>query len=324
MSRRILSLIVCLSATATAEDVWHYVEPTAKIMIGIQWRRLFQSPLGSRFSDRLQEGLALPTLQGMASLQDIDMVLFSSRGTPPEGQKHVPALTIVAGHFDLNKIRTVITKRSKRMVAQSVEIYSGADRNGSPLAIGLVSPELLLIGDLSMIVRAVGAPTGRSSLMLARAKQMNQSNAFWVLTSIPPSEDTVAANLPVPFPIEQVKTLEMGFSVEDGVGMEVNVQMISDEAAQKFKGDLEKTIRLASKDKNVPPDLKGIEKNLKIGAELEFVRMSFRLEGVDLDRRLQAFAARSATGARTVAAAVPEPPPSNAKPVIWNLDPQPF
>lgn len=324
MVPRIFILILCLAGSAAAEDPWHYVEPTSKIIIGIHWRRLLESPLGSRFSERLQEGLALPTLQGMASLQDIDMVLFSSRGTPPEGQRHVPALTVIAGHFNLDRIRAGVARRSKRMVVQSIEIYSGADRNGSPLAIGLVSPEMLLIGDSAMIVRALGAPAGRSSLMLARARQMNQTNAFWVLTSISPSEDAVSANLPVPFPIDLVKTLEMGFSVEDGVGMEVNLQMASDEAAQKFKSDLEKTIRVASKEKNVPLDLKGIEKHLHIAAEREFVRMSFRLEATDVDHRLRAYNARATAGPKVVAAAVPDPALSSAKPVIWNLDPQPF
>lgn len=315
-----------LLATEEMADPWRYIDPGAKVIVGVQWRKLFDSPAGRHFRQQFEEGLALPGLPGAEILNGIDTVLFSSPGATSAVIGKAPAqpsiLIAVSGDFDLTAIRSAVNKRSKRAVVQGIELFEG----GSKMSLALVSPGMLLLGDTPNIVRAIGATRVRQSLMLTRAHELHERNDFWAVTSIPPTE-AAGLSLPLPVSLDDARTLEFGLNVSEGIGFDLNLQMRSTDAARKLRAELTKTLQLAAKDKGLPSDLAGLDKYLKLSADREFVRMAFRLDAAGLEKRLAAYDIRSrAQRAHALAAPTPPPvaaPPVNAKPVIWNLDPQP-
>ena len=65
---------------------------------------------------------------------------------------------------------------------------------------------------------------------------------------------------------------------------------------------------------------------MSLTAEREYVRMSFQIDAAHLDQRMQAYNRTRGARPQPQQAQTQPPPlpprPSNAKPVIWNADPQ--
>ena len=315
---------VLLSATllaipaAASDDPWRFVDPGSRMVMGVKWRAIQESPAGTRFRREIRESLPMSALPGMSFLSGIDRILVASAGQP--------SMTVVlAGEFDLAKVRASVSKRSRRAMVQNVEIFESTEKGSGRMALALVSTEILLLGDTASLVRAVGAPAGRDSLVLARARRMDEHNDFWILSTVAPAE-VGADNLPVPLPMRDVRGLEMGLAVTDGVGMELSMQMASAEAAKKAKSEFEKTIKLAGKEKN-RPDLAGLDRHMSLTAEREYVRMSFQIDAAQLEQRMQAYNRTRVSQPQPQQQAQAQPPalpprPTNGKPVIWNADPQ--
>lgn len=314
---RLFLVFLSFACVCSAQDPWRYVDPASKIILGIRWKKLFESKLGAGLRDKLEEGLALPQMPGLDGFGGIDTVLFCSAGK-------APALLVVSGTFDLDRIRKAVGPRAKRASVQSIDVFGASEKSGSRTSIALVNSQTLLVGDLALVVRALGAQPGRSSLLVTRAHQLDEHNEFWVVTSMPP-KDAQGAALPIPFPIDEVKTMEMGFSVTDGAGLEISLQMTSADAAAQLKSNLDKTIKLAGKEKALPADLRGLQSHFSTGIDGEFLRISFDIDAKELDTRLRAYSTRRAAAIAS-ARATPAPqavvtaPPKKA--VIWNMDPE--
>ncbi len=325
MTSKICLLLAVSVGLPAAEDPWRFVDPGSKLIMGIRMRRILDSPIGQQMRQQMRDAMpaAIPFLPGGASslLSNIDTVLLASPG--PAANKpgsQPPTLIVVTGQFDLAKLRSGIHQKTRRAVVQNVEIFESPGKGPDRMAIALVNPELLLLGDTASVVRVIGSTAPMGSTALMRARQMDQDYDFWMMSSIPP--DSLAQSpVPLPLPSAHVEGVEFGIQFTQDVGMEMSLQMASAEEAEKARAQLAKTIHLAGKDRN-NPQWAGAEKYFKMGTEGNTLSLTFRITAADLEKRIATSQARrKAAPAATPAAVVPAPRPLNSKPVIWNADP---
>lgn len=344
MSRFLLISVLFTSFVSAAappsDDPWRYVDPTAKALIGIQWKKIYDSPAGQRFRQQVKDTVKITALPGMDMLSNVDTVLFSTTGLAnPQPDQQSPVLIAVTGHFDLAKLKAQVSKSSRRAVVQSVEIFESVEKEQkSRMGIALVSPTLILVGDTPALVRAVGSAVSPESNVISRAKLLNEHNEFWAVTNISPANIS-GASLPLPIAPDEIRSLDMGMAIRDGLGLDMNLQTRSAEAAKKIRADLVKAIQMAARDKNATADLAGFDKVTKITTEKEYIKITVRMDPEELEKRVAAYKARSqqavamkteplqpkpaagpAAGQAAVAAA-PAQPAVKKKPVILNLDP---
>src|SRR5215510_7964553 len=78
--------------------------PDAKLLLGIDWRRILESPLGPTILKQVQQG-GHPLFGFLEAIDNVDRLLVSSPGTI-EGRKR-PLLVVGEGRFSLPKIRAM-------------------------------------------------------------------------------------------------------------------------------------------------------------------------------------------------------------------------
>jgi hypothetical protein len=321
-SRALLLCFLLPVLTAAADDPWRYLDADSKLVMGVQWRRIAESPAGVQFRQQLSEAAPLPRLGGMSFLNGVDRVLVASTGPAESRAAAPPVLIVVSGQFDLAKIRASVSRKSRRAVVQGVEIFASPERGSGEPGIALVSSETLLLGDLPTLVRTLGAPGSRASTLLVRARELDQVNEFWLVSSVPPASVT-DGNLPVPvpLPLDQIRSIEMGLAVQSGFSLDLAMDLGTPDAARQIKAGIEKTLRLAAKEKS-RPDMAGLDRHMKVAADGGQVRVRIEIDAVELDRRMRAYqATRRRPGPAVAVSAAPEPVrPVISKPKIWNLD----
>jgi hypothetical protein len=324
MFRKLILVSILIAIPVTASDPWRYIDPESKFIMGLHWLQIANSPAGLQIKQQLHEALPLPLINGLNFLSSVDTVILASSGLPPGGVSgQPPVLIVVSGQFDLAKVRQAVNRKSRRVVVQNTEIYTANKKGSGQMAVALLSSDTLLLGDLPTLIGTLGAlPMGRG-LTIARARELDDTNEFWIVSSISPASMMTTSPVPSLLPLQDLRGIELGLSLRDGFSLDFELELVSADAAQKALSQLEKTVRLAAKEKS-RPEMAGIDRHMKFGREGERIRMTFNFSAVELEKRLRSFRANRPSRPSKYVANSPEaakPADPNAKPVIWNLDP---
>src|SRR5580658_9738019 len=99
-------LVPMFASAQTDPGPWRFVDPGAKAVISVDWKRVSHSQVGVMLRDKWLDPAGGASIPGIEFLDDVDRFLLSSRGGDPGAEtEEAPLLVVVTGRFDLPKIR---------------------------------------------------------------------------------------------------------------------------------------------------------------------------------------------------------------------------
>jgi hypothetical protein len=335
LSRVSLLLAPMIAGAQTDPGPWRFVDPGAKAVISVDWKRVSRSPLGVMLRERWINPGAGAAIPGIEFLDDVDRFLVSSPGGDASDETaEAPLLVVAIGRFDLANIRRfLLAHRTKPQQFNSFQVYRPQGKNAKDLAFVLFDPQTILIGDSHSIFGSLersvfqhAAPQPNS--MLARVPEMDANYDAWALVS---DASALGSNrftdlLAAAGMDAETRGFEAGISLRSGLAADITVMLSSDDAAKNMATEVSRIVRLAAKDKSGEPFLQDLERKLKFASEGSRVRISLRLTTPELEKNAQLFAAsRKRAPApppdiRPLAKAAPASPPEKQVIRIEGLD----
>ncbi len=305
----------------TTPGLWRFVHPDAKAVLSINWGSIKTSHIASMLREKMTgtstsgmpTGFAIP---GMEFLKDADRFVVSSPGRNPDSPSpDAPVLIVVAGHFDLAKVRSVLLRHgAKPQQFNSFQVYRPQSKESKDLAFVLFNPETILIGDSHSIFSSLErtkfpAPDPEPNSVLARAAEMEANYDAWALLD---GADAVASDrlsmlLSGGALDAKAQGMQFGLSMHNGLAVEIALVFDSDGAAKRMAGELSRMVKLSVKDKLGEPAMLDLEKRLKFTAQGSLVKLAMKMSPEDLEKNAKIYA----TSRKQVPAALAE-----IKPVI--------
>ncbi|MCW5977775.1 MAG: hypothetical protein KIT09_06840 [Bryobacteraceae bacterium] len=297
--RRSLTIAVILCAavagavraadSVSMPSIWRYTHPDAKALIGIEWSRALHSPIGQQLRAKLQES-DFGERKGLELIDEIQRILISSPGNTEAGHDgHAPAVVAVQGNFDLDKIRELAMPNLTKAVSyQSVEILERRGDDGATMALALVSPQTILVGDAQSVrtaldhYLAVDAAQAANPLF-ARAAELAANNDIWIVAKASPADFAGDGAEPPPF-LNDIETVEAGIALQNGLGLELNLGSKSAESAQALAGALQFMLGMAMAKRE--PGMPDFSEKLYISTDGALVHIAFSLDGQELETAL--------------------------------------
>lgn len=319
-----------IASAQTDPALLRFVHPDAKALISIDWKRVRQSHLGTMIREKWIDGNAGGAIPGVEFLDDIDRFLISSPGRNPldVSTEEAPMLVVVAGHFDLAKVRKVLDSHGvKPQMFNNVQVYRPQGKSGKEMAFVLLDAQTILIGDAHSVFASLEhsafpiAPD--SNLLLARATQIDSNYDVWALMTTP--RVLASDRLMDMFTGGELGTeahgFEIGFSLRNGFTVDATVMFQSETAAKRMASELSRLLKLTIKDKMGEPAMLDMEKKLKVASEGMLVKIAMHMTQQELDQNAKIFAVSHKPPAAPLAEirplVIPAPPaPKPEKKVI--------
>jgi len=230
--------------------LWRYAHPDAKALIGIEWRRIVNSPIGQEIRQKLTQS-GMSGLKGMDLIDQIDRVFISSPGNPAgASQDQPPAVIAVQGAFNLDEIRKLAAdKMTGSATYHSIEILEQRQKGEDPMALALVDPRTLLLGDGGSVRAAIDHyfaedPGQAANPLFLRASELAAANDIWVVAAASPSDFSKDGMKQAPF-LNDVNRIEAGISLRDGLGLELNLGTPAGQAGRAEPGRQAEDLRRA-------------------------------------------------------------------------------
>jgi hypothetical protein len=313
-----------------------FIHPNAKALISIDWKHVRQSNVGATIREKwLNTGAdAATAIPGIEFLNDVDRFLISSSGrkSSDDTSEDTPLLIVACGHFDLAKVRSVLTKfGAKAQMFNSITVYRPQGENGKDMAVVLLDAQTILIGDAASVFASVERsafppPAQDPNSIVARAAEMESNYDAWIIMTDP---EEVANNRFVDrFSAGELGAGALGFdagvSLRSGLAADVAVRFETESAAKNLASEMDKLLKLAAKGKAGDPALIDLGKKLKLTSEGSVAKFSLRLTPQELEKNTQVLASfqRQPAAAGTMAniqplvGTTPAPPPQEEKKVI--------
>lgn len=294
---------------APPSSVWAYCHPSARLLAGVEWGRVTASAAGRELRDKIAAAGS-----GFDWLESVERVLISSPGAGLSGEERPPLLVAAEGRFDLARLRT-LARRKLPQIRQyrGIELLEEDPGSGPPLALALISPQLILLGDVGAVRSALEdsfPPSGRceTSPLAARSKEMAAAKDVWVVADLSPEmlpfRHTEAAALLAGF-----ERAEAGLSLRNGLEFEAAFKTASPGEAEKFAGGFQFLLALKLAGYKGPDPTR----NLQVFTEGPLVRMALRISEEELRALFReaepALLAAIAPETRRSAQEVPQPQP---------------
>ena len=323
-----LSMVLApfIASAQTDPTLLRYLHPDAKALISIDWKRVRQSHLGTMIREKWIDGNPGGAIPCVEFLDDIDRFVISSPGRNPisGSTEEAPMLVVVAGHFDLAKVRKLLDAHGvKPQMFNDVQVYRPQGKSGKEMAFVLLDTQTILIGDARSIFaslehRAFPLPQDSNSL-LARAAQLDTNYDVWALMTTPGvlASDRLMDMFTGGELGTQAQGFEIGFSLRNGFTVDTTVMFQSEAAAKRMASELAKLLKLAIKDKMGEPAMLDMEKKLKVSADGSLVKIGMHMTQQELDQNAKIFTVSHKQPAAPVAEIRPlviPPPPVAPKP----------
>ncbi|MCC6392805.1 MAG: hypothetical protein IT167_19565 [Bryobacterales bacterium] len=295
----ILMMLPLIAASQTARvakwTILPLAHPDAKLLIGVDWRRVQDSPLGPLVLQQVRKG-GHPLLGFLDSIENIDRILVSS----PGGEAgRSPLLVVGEGRFSLPKIRAMAKADgavSRRY--NDVELLVPPDATPFDLHFALLDGQTILFGDGASVKGAIDrwqradSPSDRNPLSF-RAVTLSTTQEIWALVE-KPAESLASLGIAESDLAAQVKQLELGVSIADILNANFTIQAATAEAAETLGTGLPALLQLAAITYSHQPSLTQVARRLKVVTENSTVKMGFRIDGKLLDQSLNELRAAAA------------------------------
>lgn len=292
-----LGLLPAFGVAQTELGPLRFIPPNSKALVSIDWSRIRTSHIATMLREKWVEPAAVP---GSEFLNDADRFLISSPGkNAGDPEADAPLLIVVAGRFDLARVRTVLAQhRLKPQQYNSFQVYRPQGKDAKDLAFVLFDSRTILIGDSRSIFACLDraafppqAPTSDS--LMARAPDMDSSYDGWAIVNTPGAlgADRLTELLRGSDADADAQGFEFGLSLRNGLAVDYTLTLGSEAAAKQMATELSRIIRLTVKDKLGEPALLDLEKKMKFTAQGALAKVTVRLTAQELEKNAQIFAA---------------------------------
>jgi hypothetical protein len=292
---RNLTVVVSLMSVAGAAwgqstslpTYWRYAHPSAKVLLGADLAAIGRSAVGQRVKKEFQASL---TGQALDFLWSADQVLVSAP-VMPEAEKvkkgDSPTVITLQGKFELAAIRKSVTgKGAQKSAYKGVELLL-ADKGSGGMAMALVSPTVLVLGDRASVKAAIdnhasASPSASLSALFQRASELALTNDLWVVT-----ETMEMAKKPAgagPDLMDGLESIEGGASLRSGLGLDLRLNAKSGEEAVKMGQSLQAMVQLFTLGARNDPEVAQMVNKLQVGIADSQVRVAVNFTQAELDR----------------------------------------
>lgn len=293
-------LIVPLSANSQnnrAPDwaVFPLAHPDAKLLVGIDWRRILDSPLGPVLLKQIRQG-GHPLLSFLDSIDNVDRLLLS---TPGEKQGiRRPLLVIAEGRFLLSKIRKLAVADgaiSRRY--NDVELLVAPEAGNQDVHFALLDGNTILFGDGASVKAAIDRwqrMTGshdRNPLFF-RAVTLAAAHELWAVAEAP-AEALAAFGFRLTELVQRVTQLELGATFSKAFNCSLLLKADSEEVAQTLASGVPALLQLLALIDEQRSVLAQLAQRIKVTAESARVRFSLALDGGLLESSLASLRSQS-------------------------------
>lgn len=269
---------------AAPTDIWSYALPGAKLVAGVDWQRAKKSGTGAMLMRKLMPAAGARgkfTQTGMDFVDSVDRVLI----TAPEGASGGHrGLIVMTGKFDRAKLKKSMPAGTAIERVKGTDLFVPPAGNGEDMVAGWVSETLMLVGDRGSVTEVLDAKTGLDDAgLLARARQMESEHEIWLIADAPPS--LVAATGPgASQGIDDIRSMEMGISLRQGLGLKASFTMTDAEKAQGAAMMAQMFSAFPASPKQEPSALAAIAKNLQVKVDGAVIKVDLHLPMAQLER----------------------------------------
>lgn len=326
LSKWALVVLAVLPAAVMAQTdagPWRFLPPNAKALISIDWSRIRTSHVAAMLREKWVDSAAVP---GSEFLDSADRFIISSPGrSSDDANADAPLLIVVAGHFDLARVRTVLAQHKARpQKYNAFQVYRPQGKDAKDLGFVLLDPQTILMGDSRSIFASLDRaafPTDEppAGSLTARAADLDASYDVWAVVNAPNAlgGDRLSALLSGSDPDMGIQGFEFGLALRNGLAADMTLLFASESTAKKMTSELSRMIKMAVKDKIGEPALLDLEKKMKFSTEGSAAKLSVRLTAHELEKNAQIFAAthkQPAPGIPQIRPAVKSDPPTPPTP----------
>lgn len=282
-------MVLAQAPKAVKWGILPLAHPDSKLLLGIDWRKVLESPLGPT----LQKQVALgghPLFGFLDSIENLDRLLVSSPGGGgPNGKG--PLLVVGEGRFALNKIRQMAKADgavSRRY--NDIEILVPPNATTEDLHFVLIDSHTILFGDGISVKAAVDRWQSPNedylrSAIFQRAIALSGSQEIWAVAN-DPSDALTGLGINANTLSEQVDSIEMGINVAQTFNATLLVKANTEEAASMLATGLPALLQIAALTYNNQPSLAQVSKRLKVMNEKGYLKMAVALDAKLLDLSL--------------------------------------
>ena len=281
--------IWCAPGSVSMPSLWRYAHPEAKALIGIEWNRILNSPLGQQMRQKIAES-GVSEVEGLDFLDDIDRIFISSPGNPEGETKQQPPVVIAArGRFDLAKVRKIAAAKMTPVESYGpIEILEQHEADDVPMAMALVDSQTILLGDSESVRAAIDAhmaadPGVAEDPLFLRAVELAAGNDLWIVAHASPSDFSTTSTEQAPF-LEDVERIEVGLSLQDGLGLQLNLGTASEDSAQNLAGGLQFMLAMLLSGQQNQPGMPNLSEKLRVSTESSMVRLALSLDQSELEQ----------------------------------------
>jgi hypothetical protein len=300
--------LVCFTGSRAAElesaALWRYAHPDARIVAGLQFGKLRQSPLFD-----LAKSLPAGTVssEGFEFIEELDSVLISA----PVGDS-TQFLAALEGRFKLQELRERAVQEGAAATRYAgVELIGGPISPGVQIYVAVIRPGCLLVGDSASVRAAIDRSrqvekTVIGNAVLRRGRELADAYEIWVASDVPPGKLIKKKGSTIPF-ADEIQGLEGGISIRDGLALELALRTDTEESARSLASTLQGFVGIAALQQqgNPPADLL---RNVRIAASGSDVNVVFSATSPQLAQALGEMTATVKTSAAPRVVSKPEPP----------------
>ncbi len=275
-------------------SLWRYAHPEARALVGIEWSRFLKSPMGRQLRQKMSESASRDS-KALEIFDKIQQVFISSPGKLTRNAAEQPPMVVaVQGEFDPDMIRKLVADKTTGVSTyRSVEILEGNKKGNRSMALALIDPQTLLVGDLDSVEAAIdhqfeADPGQATDPLFLRAAKLAAHNDLWLVTDASPS-DFSSNTAKRPEFLNDINGIEAGVSFQDGLGLQLNLGTTSDESAAKLAAGLQLITGMMLSSRNNKPGMPNLMEKLKVSVDGSAVNLAMRLDQKELEQSLGEF-----------------------------------
>ncbi|MBS1827451.1 MAG: hypothetical protein JST93_19200 [Acidobacteria bacterium] len=325
----LLPLIAVSQPLRTAKwTILPLAHPNARLLLGLDWRRVLDSPLGKVVQDQVSKG-GHPLLGFLDSIENVDRILVSSPGAD-DGEK-APLLVIGEGRFLLPRIREMAkADGALSRKYNDVELLVPPNATNADLHFALLDGHTILFGDGSSVKQAIDRwqratqEAHDRNPVFFRAATLSTMQEIWAVVHDPASSLS-ALGISGSGLAEQVENVEFGITVGQTLDATVWIKGATEEAGEMLATGLPALLQLAALTYHQQPSLAQVARRLKVVNEKEHVKMGVSIDAKLFGRSMDELRASTVTTTTAVAApqsAAAQLPPAAAAAAASDGPPQ--
>jgi len=278
------------SVNAAEPNLWQYLYPGTKTVIGVDWQRARSSPTGKMIARQLSQSSDLKVGgKGMEILDQIDRLLISTSGRQALPGEMPPVVVAMQGRLTKELIQKLAPKGT------AVEKFKGADlfvplnaKVDEPL-LALVNEQFAVMGDrqtIAVILDAQGAsPADQETL--AKAMQMAAECEIFVVSreSLSDAAGGAAEGPAAMKQLQDIQSVDLGITLAKGLGLRGAITSKDPASAPGLAMMAQLFATMASSDQKQPnSEMSKIARSLNVKTEGSTVHLSLDIPLAQLEK----------------------------------------